>query len=82
MKILDTPQWDGLTSAEKAMVNNIHGNDTGDGWTIALSPGAAKVAQSLVDKGLITVTPGERKFILALRESGWSLPGRAPASKS
>jgi hypothetical protein len=72
MRLLDTPQWNGLTRPQRAMVGNIHGNDTGDGWTIALSPGAAKVASQLEAKGLITVDWHERNATLRLREQGWT----------
>lgn len=77
MKILGTPQWNALTTAEKNHVNNIHGNDTGDGWTTTLSPGARRVIQVLVAKGLVTadwqVTGNARlaRATLRLREAGW-----------
>ena len=72
MRILDTPQWNALTVAEKNHVNNIYGNDTGEGYTTALSPGARKVIQRLEARGLVTVEWRERDVTLRLREQGWS----------
>lgn len=71
MRLLDTPQWNALTTAEKAMIGNIYGNDTGGGWTIALSPGARKVAEALEARGLITAGWRERNVTLRLRDEGW-----------
>lgn len=72
MKLLDTPQWGALTEAEKRHVGNIYGNDTGDGWTTAVSPGARKVIEGLAAKGLVTVEWHERDATLRLREEGWA----------
>ena len=72
MRILDTPQWNALTAAEKNHVGNIHGNDTGDGYTTALSPGARKVIDGLEARGLVTVERHERNVTLRLREEGWA----------
>lgn len=71
MRLLDTPQWNALTVAQKRIINNVSGNDTGNGWTTALSPGARKLVQDLETKGLITVTWHERNVTLRMRYEGW-----------
>jgi hypothetical protein len=73
VKLLDTPQWAALNTAQKAIVTSIYSNDTGKGWTVILSPRSAKTAQELAARGLVTITdtePGETT--LTLREDGWS----------
>jgi hypothetical protein len=69
MRLLDTPQWNGLTDAEKRVVGRVYGNN-GELAT-ALSPGARKVVERLVAKGLVTAVWGERQVTVTLREAGW-----------
>lgn len=75
MRLLDTPQWDALSNAEKAHVNAVYGN--GDELTMNYSPGAQKVINGLADKGLVTVewgderTKRQRQGTVRLREAGW-----------
>lgn len=74
MRLLDTPQWESLTTAEKRIINNICGN--GDELTTSFTPGAVKVVNGLAARGLITVTWGERhrgatEGTLRMRDEGW-----------
>lgn len=74
MKLLDTPQWDSLTPAEKTIINNIYGN--GDELTTNFTPGAVKLVDGLAARGLITVTWGEThqratQGTLRMRDEGW-----------
>jgi hypothetical protein len=68
MKLLDTPQWNGLTTAQKRMVGSIYGNGQ---LKTALSPGARKVIKSLEALGLVSVIWRERDVTVSLREQGW-----------
>jgi hypothetical protein len=70
MRLLDTPEWNGLNTAERTMVGHVYGN--GGPYTTALSAGARKVVLALEATGLVTVTWRERDAVIELREIGWS----------
>jgi hypothetical protein len=70
LRLLNTPEWNGLTAAEKRVVGNVYGN--GGTWATGYTRGGRQVIEALEAKGLVTVTWGERKATVTLREAGWS----------
>ena len=71
MKLLDTPQWEGLTTGQKRIIGTVYGEGD-DGLVTALSPGARKEIEWLEELGLITVEWRERDVTIKLRAEGWS----------
>lgn len=72
MKLLDTPQWDGLNTAQKRFIGVVYGND--GPLTTVLSPGAQRLVEGLEELGLIKVTRRERDVTIELNPEGWRHP--------
>jgi hypothetical protein len=75
MRLLDTPQWDGLTTAQKRIISNIYASD--GPWVGHLSAGGRGEIEWLEELGLITVAwdiPGHGQVTIEISEEGWRHP--------